>query len=158
MLVTMIDAPQIIRTTAQPTAFIHLTVPRSEIQTVMGPGIREVTAAAKAQGVGPTGPWFTHHLKMAPDVFDFEICVPIRAPFTPVGRVMGGEWPAMRVARTVLHGGYERLGEAWGELGEWLTANGHETGPDLYERYVAGPESSPDPANWRTELIKPLVG
>ena len=27
----------------------------------------------------------------------------------------------------------------------------------LWERYLVGPESGPDAANWRTELNKPLV-
>lgn len=123
----------------------------------MGPGITEVMAAVKAQGIGPAGPWFTHHLKMNPATFDFEICVPVTAPVTPAGRVKAGEWPAMCVAQTVSHGGYENLGNAWGEFIGWLEANGHKFGPDLYECYVAGPESSSDPANWRTELSKPLV-
>lgn len=153
----MIDTPKIVQTAAQHTAVIHLTVPRSEMQTVMGPGITEVMAAVKAQGIGPAGPWFTHHLKMNPATFDFEICVPVTAPVTPVGRVKAGEWPAMRVAQTVSHGGYENLGNAWGEFIAWLEANGYKFGPDLYECYVAGPESSSDPANWRTELNKPLA-
>ena len=31
------------------------------------------------------------------------------------GRVQSGEWPAMTVARALLHGGYEQLGAAWEE-------------------------------------------
>jgi len=31
-----------------------------------------------------------------------------------------------------------------------------ETFQDLWEVYVAGPESGPDPATWRTELNRPL--
>ena len=40
----------------------------------MGSGITEVMAAVKAQGIGPAGLWFTHHRKMDPATFDFEIC------------------------------------------------------------------------------------
>ena len=153
----MIDTPQIIDVPAQQAAIIHLTIPRSEIQTAMGAGIGEIMDAVKAQGIGPVGPWFTHHLKMDPATFDFEICAPVRATVTPVGRVKAGQWLAMRVARTVLRGGCENLGTAWGEFGKWLDANGYKTAPDLYECYVAGSEFGPDPANWRTELNKPLV-
>ncbi|MEP7155440.1 MAG: GyrI-like domain-containing protein [Betaproteobacteria bacterium] len=152
-----IDTPKIIQTEAKLVAKIHLKVPRSEMQEVMGPGVVEVMAAARAQGIGPTGPWFTHHLKMEPGTFDFEICVPVSAPVKPVGRVVAGEWPAMSVARTVLHGGYEGLGNAWGEFYSWMKANGHVPAADLYECYVAGPESGADPANWRTELSSPLA-
>ena len=153
----MIDAPQIVQTEAMRVARICLKVPRGEMQAVMGPGVVEVMAAVRAQGIGPAGPWFTHHLKMETATFDFEICVPVNAPVKPVGRVVAGEWPAMTVARTVLHGGYEGLGSAWGEFYAWMKAHGHAPAPDLYECYVAGPESSPDSARWHTELSSPLV-
>ena len=40
---------------------------------------------------------------------------------------------------------------------EWTEANGYKTAGDLYERYSVGPETSPDPANWRTELSRALI-
>ena len=46
----MIDTPQIINTTAQATAYIHQTVPRSEIRNVMGPTLKELREALTAQG------------------------------------------------------------------------------------------------------------
>lgn len=153
----MLDKPHIAQTAAQATAVIRLTVPRAEIQNVMGPGYRELMAAVAAQGITPVGPWFTHHLKMHPDVFDFEICVPVASPVSATGRVKPGELRAATVARTVYHGPYEGLPAAWGEFMSWIEAQGHTPAPDLWERYVSGPESSLDPAAWRTELNRPLV-
>jgi effector-binding domain-containing protein len=153
----MIDVPQIARTAARPIAVIHLTVPREEIRNVMGPGLRELMAAVAAQGIAPAGPWFTHHLRIDPATFDFEIGVPVASPVVASGRVKPGEWPASTVARTVYHGPYEGLPDAWGEFDAWIAAEGHATGPDVWERYVVGPETSPDPASWRTELNRPLV-
>jgi effector-binding domain-containing protein len=152
----MIEPPVVTETAGQLTASIHLTIPRHEIQTAMGPGIGEVMAAVAAQGVGPAGPWFTHHHAMDPAVFDFDICVPVTAPVVAVGRVVPGEIPALRVARTIYHGSFEGLGGAWQEFKDWIAANSHSARPDLIERYLVGPESSPDPANWRTELNQPL--
>ena len=154
----MIDTPHITQTAAQQAAIIHLTIPRDEIRNVMGPGLSEVMAAIAAQGVAPAGPWFTHHLRMDPDTFDFEIGVPVTAPVTAAGRVQPGQLPATAVARTVFHGTYEGLGAAWGEFDAWIAAEGHTPGADLWECYVAGPESNPDPATWRTELNRPLTG
>ena len=153
----MLDTPQITHTTAQQTAFIHLTVPRNEIQNVMGPGISELMATVAAQGIATTGPWFTHHLKMDPEFFDFEISIPVKAPIVAAGRVRPGELPAVKVARTVYHGAYEGLGDAWGDFNDWIVANGHTPASDLWECYLAGPESSSDPAAWSTELNRPLV-
>lgn len=153
----MLETPQVTETTAQLTAVIHLTVPREEIREVMGPGIEEVMAVVASQGVGPAGPWFTHHLRMDPDVFDFEVGVPVTAPVAATGRVRPGRLPAVTVARTVYQGDYEGLGAAWGEFDAWIAAQGYATGPDLWERYLVGPESNPDPASWRTELSRPLA-
>ena len=153
----LIEAPVITETAPRLAAAIHFTIPRSQIRSVMGPGLSEIMAAVQAQGIGPTGPWFTHHLKMDPATFDFEICVPVSAPVTPVGRVVSREIPAVQVARTVYRGSYEQLANGWQEFGAWMARNGHVAGPDLYECYTVGPESNPDAAAWRTELSRPLV-
>jgi effector-binding domain-containing protein len=94
---------------------------------------------------------------MTPEAFDFDICVPVSAPVTAVGRVKPGQRPAVKVVRTVYHGPYEGLGLAWREFSEWMEANGYKTAADLYECYVVGPESTADPANWRTELSRPVI-
>jgi effector-binding domain-containing protein len=154
----MIDKPQIVQTSAQPAAVIHITVPREEIQTVMGPAMAEVHSVAAAQGVAPAGPMFSHHLRMDPNVFDFEVGLPVSARVNSAGRVQPSELPAARVARTVYHGSYEGLADAWGEFMGWIEAEGLSPAPDLWECYLSGPESSPDPADWHTELNRPLVG
>lgn len=153
----MLDKPQIVRTDTQLTAVIRLTIPRKDIQNVMGPGMAELMAAIAALGIAAAGPIFSHHLRMDPDTFDFEIGVPVKAPVSPVGRVKAGQLPAATVARTVYHGPYEGLGPAWEEFVAWIAAEGHTPAADLWECYVAGPESNPDPATWRTELNRPLT-
>jgi effector-binding domain-containing protein len=94
---------------------------------------------------------------MDPHTFDFEIGVPVPSPVAAVGRVTAGRLPAATVARTVYHGPYEGLGAAWGEFEAWIVAAGHTPAPDLWECYVTGPESSADPADWRTEFNRPLI-
>ena len=152
----MLDEPTIVQTTAQKAAIIHLTIPRSRIQEEMGPGYNELMSTLQEQGITPTGPWFSHHLRMDPAVFDFEIGVPVSADVRPTGRVKQGELTATRVARTTYRGGYEGLGNAWGEFEAWLTKSGHAAAPDLWEVYAAGPETGPDASNYRTELNRPL--
>lgn len=153
----MIDEPQIVDTPIQHAAVIHLTIPREEIRNVMGPGLAELMATVAAQGLKPSGSWFTHHFRMAPTTFDFEIGVPVDQPVVAAGRVKPGQLPAGRVARTVYQGGYEGLGGAWGKLGDWISAGGHTPGENLWEVYKSGPEANPDPTSWRTELNRPLL-
>lgn len=154
----MLDTPQILDTQPMLIACIHLTIPKDQIQKEMGPGITELRAAVAAQGIAAPGPWLTHHFKIDPNVWDFEIAVPVTKPVMPTGRVKGGELPARRVARTIYSGGYEHLGAAWGELMAWIEKSGHSPAPDLWECYAKGPESASDPAEFRTELNRPLLG
>ncbi|MFV8752292.1 GyrI-like domain-containing protein [Nannocystaceae bacterium ST9] len=153
----MIERPEITQTTEQLVARIHITVPRHEIQTVMGPGITEVMSTLAAQGIAPAGPWFTHHSKMEPGVFDFDICVPIATPVAPAGRVVPDRLPATKVARAIYRGPYEGLADAWPQLDAWVAREGLRPREDLWESYVAGPESGSDPAQWATELNRPLL-
>jgi hypothetical protein len=94
----MIDTPQITQGPAKLTATIHLTIPRSKIRLIMGPGISELMAVAvvKAQGIGLAGPWFTHVVVTAP--------LSLWPPRWPAS------YPPSKVARTVYHGPYEDLG------------------------------------------------
>jgi effector-binding domain-containing protein len=154
----MLHQPQIVHVRAQRAAVIRLTVPRAEVRDAMGPAIREVLAAVTAQGIGPTGPVFSHHFRMDPETLDFDVGVPVRQSVAPTGRVLAVKLPEVRVARAIWEGPYEGLGGAWGEFGTWLAVNGHAPRPDMWECYVAGPETGRDPSRWRTELNRPLAG
>jgi effector-binding domain-containing protein len=154
---TMLATPEIIQTNAQAAAVIRLTIARSEMMKVFGPAVGDLMTTLAAQGVEPVGAVFAHHLKMTPDTFDFELGVKVAAPVKATGRVSPGELPAAKVARTVYSGPYEGLPSAWAEFDKWIKANGHERADDLWEVYSVGPQSTPDPANWRTELSRPLA-
>jgi effector-binding domain-containing protein len=121
-----------------------------------GPAVQELMATLADQGVKPVGAVFAHHLRMPPDMFDFELGVEVAAPVKAAGRVKPGQLPAAKVARTVYHGPYDGLPGAWGEFVTWMKANDHEQAEDLWEVYSVGPQSSPNPADWRTELNRPL--
>jgi len=148
----MISSPTIVQTVARRAAVIPIAIPREQIREVMGPAFNDLFAALGEQGVAPAGPAFSHHLRNDPGVFDFELGVPIDAPFASTGRVTPGELPAARVAQTVYTGGYEGLGAAWGELDRWLKDEGLETAGAFWEIYEAGPETGVDPSQYRTRL------
>jgi effector-binding domain-containing protein len=153
----MLETPQIIRTSPQLTAAIHLCVPWAKMREVMGPGLAELRSTVAAQGVAVTGPWLNHHLRMPTDTLDFRICLPVATPISPAGRVEAHELPAVTVARAVYRGPYDGLGTAWGEFQAWISAQGHATGEDFWECYLSGPDAGPDPASFRTELNRPLT-
>lgn len=152
----MIDSPVKVSTEKQATAAIRLSMPRADIQKFMEPAIQELFATLAAQGIAPAGPLSSYHFKIDPAFFDFEICVPVAKPVSPVGRVVNSALPALTVMRTNYRGPYENLGEAWGQFHAAIgVESGCESG-GLWECYVKGPESSPDPAQWITQLNQPL--
>ena len=153
----MIETPSIVQTTSVPTAVIHLTVPAADIRNVMGPSFQELLKGIKAQGIAPAGPWFNYFFKRPSEVFDFEMSMAVASPVVASGRMKPSQSQARRVARTVYHGGYEGLAGAWGELMAWMEKNGHKGAPDLWECYSKGPDSSANPADWRTELNWPVL-
>jgi effector-binding domain-containing protein len=153
----MIETPHVVETAEQLTANLHITVPRERIREVMGPGIKEVHSAIAAQGLVPAGPWFTHHFQTPNETFDFDICIPVGSTLKPVGEVRPGQWPAMKVVRTVYRGPYEQLIDGWSEFRTWLDSQNCKTAPDIWERYLVDPGSNPDPSAWRTELNLQLL-
>ena len=153
----MIETPEILHLEPQHYAAVHFAVPLAEIGRVMGPGVQQVYRALLAQGIEAAGPWFTHHYKRPNPDFDFEICVPVETPVEAAGEVYPGIWPAMRVARTVYHGDYSGLPGGWGEFTAWIAAQGLREAKDLWEVYTVNPDSEKNPANWRTQLNKPIA-
>lgn len=153
----MISAPDIVEVSAQKIAFIRVNVPREQIMQAMHAGLDELGTVLKAQKVPPSGPWFTHHFRRPNETFDFRICFPVEGEVKSEGRVEPGELSAATVARTVYSGDYGGLGGGWGEFLAWIETNNYKTRDDLWERYVVGPDSSGNPAEWRTELNRPLV-
>jgi effector-binding domain-containing protein len=154
----MIDTPEVVLTEQRHAAVIRLAIPREEIRAVMGPAIGELMAVLAAQGIPAAGPIFSHHFRMDPDFFDFDVGAPVDGIVTPAGRVKMGRLPGVKAVRTIHHGPYEELGAAWGELHAWVESRQLARAADLWECYLLGPESGADPAAWRTELIQPLLG
>ncbi|MFZ4765765.1 MAG: GyrI-like domain-containing protein [Roseimicrobium sp.] len=153
----MLDPMEVIQTEAQPAAVIRCTIPREEIGQVMGSAIAETIAAATSQGIGPAGPVFSNHFRLEPEIFDFEVGVPVTGELTPVGRVVASELPARRVVRTVYTGPYEGLGAAWGEFMSLIEDAGHERGQGIFERYLTDPNTVEDASQYRTELNCPIL-
>ena len=153
----MLSAPQIVHTLVEEAAVIHLTIPRDEMPTVFGAAVGELLTTLGRQGIEPVGGVFAHHVNLPSETFDFELGVKVSSPVTPAGRVEPGRLPATRVARTVYTGPYDGLPTAWDEFNAWIGANGHRGAPSLWELYSVGPQSTPDPAEWRTELNRPLA-
>ena len=152
----MIDDPQITTSDHHVAAVIHMRIPRAEMMAQFGPAVEELFRILARQGIQPKGPVFAHHLRMDAATFDFELGVPVTEKVRAEGRMKPGELPATRVARTVYSGDYAGLPEAWRSFDRWMKQQGLVQADDLWEVYAVGPDKTPDPSGWRTELNRPL--
>ncbi len=150
----MLESFEVIDLPAQTTAVIRLRIPCEECPEHFGPAVQELFAELGRQGIAPAGPVFDHHFRVPDTHFDFEIGIPTSQPVTPGGRVIASTRPASRAAKAVLVGNYEQLPEAWPQFTTWIAEQGLETVTDFWQIFAKGPESDPDPASWRTELIR----
>jgi effector-binding domain-containing protein len=152
-----IDNPYRARFEAQTVARIHFVTPRQEIRSSMHDAIHEISAALQAAGVTRTGPWIMHLLRWPTDTFDVDVCFPIDKPLPQSGRVATVEIPAAEVLRTIHHGNYDGLPQAWQDFTDWISARGFQTRGDAFEVYTVGPKDNADPSCWKTELNTPLA-
>lgn len=153
----MLEPPVILNTDEHAAAVVHHTIPRFRIQQVMAPAIAELHETLARQGIPELGPVFSHHYKLDPKIFDFDIGIPVLRPVTPSGAVMQGRLPGTRVVRTFYRGPYEGLPDAWRAFEAWIKDQGLKPGRSLWESYVVGPLGSDDSGDWVTELNRPLL-
>jgi effector-binding domain-containing protein len=153
----MIDTPKIVETKAELSAVIHLTIPRDQMPTHFGPAIAELLRVLAAQGIAPQGAAYAYHLRMPPGMFDFEVGFLVSKTVAATGRVKASQLPATKVARTIYHGPYEGLPDAWGQFSQWMSEQGLERTEDFWEHYQVGPQSTSNSSEYQTELNRPLI-
>jgi effector-binding domain-containing protein len=137
-------------------AITRVEVAQDAMPQAIGEAIAEVAARMAEAGVELAGPPFARYLRFEPARISAEIGFPVMRPAPHVGRVYPGQLPGGRIASIVHVGSYEALAETYGHLEGWLAEAGTRgTGP-MWEVYWTDPESEPDPAAWRTEILVPL--
>ncbi len=109
------------------------------------------------QGVKPTGPPFTrYHSTSDIQNLELEAGFTVSAPLAGEGRVVPGLLPGGDVIATDHFGRYEDLPNAGAALDAWLGAHRRTAAGPNWEYYWTDPGAEPDPAKWRTEVLKPL--
>jgi hypothetical protein len=101
-------------------------------------------------------PWFTHHLthhlRMDPDMLDFEVVIPVTPSIAALGRGPAAQLPARTPVRTVRHEARDGLAAAWGAFDAWLATDGHAPASDSR---VARPDAGLNASTWRTAGDRP---
>lgn len=89
------------------------------------------------------------------DAVIFSCCIPTTSKMTSSeANILTGQLEPFKAVKTKLRGDYENLKESWDQTMKYIAQNNLElieSGP-MIEVYLTDPMSTPNPANWITEI------
>ncbi len=142
---------------AQAIVSIRARHPQDDLPAFIKRAFPDLLGRLRVLGVSPSGPPFVIYHEFGADGIDAEVSVPIDQPVAATGKVESRVLPAMTVARTLHVGPYEKLGEAYAAVWDWITDHGYEPAGPIQERYLSGPGSRATSGEYRTEIDMPIV-
>ena len=137
----------------QDVAVVRGRVAHEGLGDFLASAFGEVMGAVAQQGHKVTGPPFARYEPTEAGGWDVEAGFPVSGVVDPVGRVGMATLPSGRAARTVHHGAYSKLGDAYGALESWVLENGYQTSSAPWEVYL----DEPGVAVPRTEVFMPCA-
>jgi len=141
----------------QPVLAIRETVPASRFLSFLQGAFGELYQCLDTEGIEPEGPPIARYHAFGPEVIDVEVCLPVPSGTIGTGRIRAEVLPAANVATLVRVGAYDGEGEAYADLERWIASHGFEHGGPARERYLIGPGSGVEPAEYRTQIEMPII-
>lgn len=138
----------------QATAVMRTVLPPRDLAVwlrAVGPRIAAVLADQDTARVGPLFARYTGR----GDSVEAEAGFPVAAPIAGQDAVVPSGLPGGAVAVATHHGRRDLLDTAYGRLDDWLGRASFEAAGPCWERYPAGPHTTPRSALWRTDIVVP---
>lgn len=142
----------------QPVAAVRSRVRMDELPDAFSSAFHRVFAALAEAGIRASGAPYARYRGMPTDTVDVEIGFPVESPFPGSGDVIGETLPAGRAVEALHSGDYDSLRGTYEEVERWMRAHDVIPSDQMWEVYLSGPESDPDPATWRTRIVWPVTG
>ena len=140
-----------------PYVAMRTTVPMAEIGPAMGEQFGRLYGWLGAHRVTPVDAPWARYLSVGTDEVEMEIAAPVAEEVAGDGTAISGVLPECEVATTMHVGPYDRLPEAYVAVAAWLREQGAEPSGAMWEVYLDGPDSQPDPSRWRTLVCYPYM-
>ena len=135
---------------------IHQVGPFTEIENV----INQIYPVMQSQNISPGGAmigvYYSDPQTVAPEDMEWEIGFPCSAQVSPLKPLEKKIWTFELVASAIHMGPYEKAGETYIKIFEWIEANGYEMVGPMLEKYLSMPSADADPAELRAELWVPV--
>jgi effector-binding domain-containing protein len=164
--VASLDA-RFVELSPQSTVAIRVRQPMAELNIagLFDKDLPRIFEQVTGAGAAPSGPPFARYHEFGPEWADIELGIPVTAPLAGLkpladcaaGEVGASELPGGRLALTVHHGPYDKLGGTYDRLHDWIHGQGHDEGPGPWESYLDDASQIADPAELRTEVYWPVA-
>jgi len=138
---------------------VRETVRRQDIGDFMGRALRKLYAHAGIRFARPAGPPFSiyHDEEWPEEGMDMEVCLPVSRRLRGKDPVRSMRLDGGRAACVVHAGPYDEVCQAYRALTAWMQEQGLEADGPPREVYLVGPCRDRQPADYRTEVIWPVV-
>jgi len=144
---------------AQLVLLVRRRVKRSEIAKMIGESLPLVFMHAQKTGAALTGLPFARYLDWGPGMTTIEAGMRIASTNAAAGEgeVLADTLPGGLVASTIHEGLYDKLPEAHAAVQQWIEEQGFKPSGAPWESYLNDPSEHPDPKDWKTEVVWPVV-
>jgi AraC family transcriptional regulator len=140
----------------QITLVIRRKISLSQIPQELASILPRVFAFAQQNGIPLASPPLTRYFELGRGTATIEAGFAIAIPAKGEGDIVASELPGGDAAVAIHAGAYERLEETHAIVATWLDAQ-KLSGGAPWEVYVTDPGETPDPKDWRTEVVYPIA-
>ena len=142
---------------AHPVLFIRRRIGRDELAATLAQCFGAVFGHCHKAGLPLDGRPYTRYLATGPGLWTIEAGKPLAVAAPGEGDIEAGSLPAGDAAVAVHAGPYDQLQETYAAMERWIESSGSRTNGAPWESYITDPAEHPDPADWRTEVYRPLA-
>ncbi|RYV51724.1 AraC family transcriptional regulator [Pengzhenrongella frigida] len=114
-----------------------------------GRAFEAVAAELARQGAAPAGPPIALYRGPVTDTVDVVAGFPVGRPLTPSSGLVAETLPSGSIVEAIHTGSYE-------DLSAWFREQGLTPSDEMWEEYLVGPDSEPDPSRWQTRIVYPV--
>ena len=142
---------------AQPILYIRRRISHSDLQATMGECFGILYQHGVANGLAIAGYPITRYVDTGMGLWTVDFAMPLIEPAESSGEMSSDVLGDCAAAAAVHVGPYETLNETHSAIDQWIAEHGYEADSAPWEQYLTDPADVPDPTDWRTDVIWPLV-
>lgn len=148
---TMVHCPE------QPTAALRESVAMDALTEFFSRAFATVAAEPQKQNVQLAGPPFALYRGMPTQTVDVEAGFSISGEFSDTKTVVGGALPDTDAFEAIHPGPYDTLDRTYTAIREGMKSAGRTPSDTMWEFYLNGPSTEPDPLKWQTRIVWPVA-